>query len=219
MLVKDLPFETIPHATCTDTVHEALFLMQRHAVAHIAVINENKFIGTASAETLLEMDGDILLGELQYLFQNISIKNDAHFLNAVSLAATHNLSAVPITDEENNVTGTISALNLLQSVTDFMRLQEPCGMIILKIDPLHYSFAEIGKIVESNGAQIIRLNTSFDEEKEIMFVTIGINQIEISDIVASFQRYKYHVWYYSGEELYINELKLNYENLINYLNV
>ena len=52
-----------------------------------------------------------------------------------------------------------------------------------------------------------------------MEVTVCVNKLEISDIVATFQRYDYIVKYYFGEELYTNELKDNYENLMNYLNI
>jgi acetoin utilization protein AcuB len=50
-------------------------------------------------------------------------------------------------------------------------------------------------------------------------VTIKVNKIEISDIVATFQRYEYIVRYYFGEESYANELKENYNHLISYLNM
>ena len=53
----------------------------------------------------------------------------------------------------------------------------------------------------------------------IMQVTIRINKAEVSDIVASFQRYDYNVKYFFGEELYANELRSNYDNLMNYLKI
>ena len=46
-----------------------------------------------------------------------------------------------------------------------------------------------------------------------------INKMEVSDIVATFQRYDYNVKHYFGEELYENELKSNYDNLMNYLKI
>ena len=52
-----------------------------------------------------------------------------------------------------------------------------------------------------------------------MQVTIRINKPDISDIVSSFQRYEYTVKYFHGEELYTNELKDNYDNLMNYLKI
>ncbi|TAH14413.1 MAG: CBS domain-containing protein, partial [Sphingobacteriia bacterium] len=44
-------------------------------------------------------------------------------------------------------------------------------------------------------------------------------KIEVSDIVATFQRYDYAVRYFFGEEQYANELQENYQHLISYLNM
>jgi hypothetical protein len=52
-----------------------------------------------------------------------------------------------------------------------------------------------------------------------MEVTIKLNKLEVSDIVATFQRHEYNVKYYFGEELFENELKTNYDNLMNYLKI
>jgi acetoin utilization protein AcuB len=37
--------------------------------------------------------------------------------------------------------------------------------------------------------------------------------------VATFQRYEYQVSYFFGEEEYENELRNNYDHLMNYLNL
>jgi hypothetical protein len=50
-------------------------------------------------------------------------------------------------------------------------------------------------------------------------VTLQINKKEISTIIATFERYEYSVSYYSGEELFENEISLNYNNLMNYLQI
>ncbi len=219
MLVKNIPFETIPHAEFTDSVYRVLSLMQDNEVSHIAVEHEDKFAGLLSEDELLGVDEELLVGELQHLLHLLSVKDEEHFLNAVALVTAHNLSTLPVTDAAGNLAGTIRASNLLKYIADFMRLQEPGAMVVVETDPQHYSFSEISKIIESNDAHVTQLNTSRDAEKGTMLVTIKIDKLEISDIVASFQRYEYNVKYYSGEELYINELKSNYENLMNYLNI
>jgi acetoin utilization protein AcuB len=53
----------------------------------------------------------------------------------------------------------------------------------------------------------------------LLLVTLKINKTELSDIVATFQRYDYSVKYFFGDELYNNELKENYNHLMLYLNV
>ena len=96
---------------------------------------------------------------------------------------------------------------------------DPGGVIVLEMEQRNFSFAEISKLVETNDAQITQLNTHWDTSTNAFFVTIKINKFEISDIVATFQRYEYVVKYYFGEELYENELRDNYDHLMNYLNI
>jgi hypothetical protein len=100
-----------------------------------------------------------------------------------------------------------------------MSLNEPGGLIVLEMENKQYSFNEISKLVEANDAQIVQLNTSTDPRTGIMQVTIKVNKPEIAAIVATFQRYEYEVKYYAGEELYENELRNNYDNLMNYLKI
>jgi hypothetical protein len=82
-----------------------------------------------------------------------------------------------------------------------------------------FSFSELSKLVETNDAQITQLNSYWDNNSSAFLVTLKINKFEISDIIATFQRYEYTVKYYFGEELYVNELKSNYDHLMNYLNI
>jgi hypothetical protein len=63
------------------------------------------------------------------------------------------------------------------------------------------------------------LNSFADPETGLSQVTIKLNKLEVSDIINSFQRYEYNVKYYFGEELYENELKSNYDNLMHFLNI
>jgi hypothetical protein len=53
----------------------------------------------------------------------------------------------------------------------------------------------------------------------LLQVTLQINKREISTIIASFERYEYSVAYYSGEELFESDISVNYQNLMNYLDI
>ena len=113
----------------------------------------------------------------------------------------------------------VSYNELLRYASSFMSLNEPGGLIVLEIASNNYSFSEISKLVEQNDAQITQLNTSNDGETGMMQITIRINKPEVSDIVATFQRYDYSVKYFIGEEMYENELRSNFDNLMNYLKI
>ncbi len=108
---------------------------------------------------------------------------------------------------------------MIRNASDFMSLNDPGGLIVLEIEGKDYSFNELNRIVESNDAQITQLNSFTDLETGTIQVTIRINKVEISDIITTLQRYEYSIKYYFGEELYENELRSNYDNLMHYLKI
>jgi acetoin utilization protein AcuB len=220
MLTGELHSQTIPYLHLHDKVHQALQLMNDNQVTHLPIVDGEKYLGIISEDELLEAGNDGLsLDALQKSIGAVSVKNNEHFLKAIQLAAENELSVVPITDEENNIVGAIAYNDLLKHASEFMSLNEPGGLIVLEVETNQYSFNEISKIVETNDAQITQLNSSNDPVTGMMQVTIRVNKPEISDIVATFQRYEYNVKYYFGEELYVNELRTNYDNLMNYLKI
>ena len=217
MLTGELRSQNLPYLHLQDKVYQALQLMNDNQVTHLPIVDGEKYAGIISEDDLLQVDNDhTTLDLLQQSFGNSSVKSSEHFLKAIQLAAENGLSVVPIINEENDLVGAVSYNDLLKNASEFMSLKEPGGLIVLEMESNQYSFNEISKLVETNDAQITQLNTSNDAETGMMQVTIRINKPEVSDIVATFQRYEYNVKYYFGEELYANELRNNYDNLMNY---
>ena len=220
MLTGELQSQTLPYLRLYDKVYQALQLMNDNQVTHLPIVDGDKYIGIISEDDLLLAENDHAgLNDLQQSFGNISVKNSEHFLKAIQLAAENGLSVVPVVDYENDLVGAVAYTDLLRHAAEFMNLKDPGGLIVLEMQGNQYSFNEISKLVETNDAQITQLNTTNDLETGTMQVTIRINKPEVSDIVATFQRYEYNVKYFFGEELYVNELRSNYDNLMNYLKI
>lgn len=220
MLTRELSSQSLPFLRLHDKVYQALEMMNENHVAHLPVVDGDKFIGIISEQDLLQAENDnSSLDALEQSFSNISVKEDEHFLKAVQLAADNGLSVVPVVSEENELTGTVAYNDLLKFSSEFMSLSEPGGLIVLEMETNQYSFNDISKLVETTDAQITQLNTSNDPETGMMQVTLRINKPDISDVVAAFQRHEYNVKYFFGEELYTNELRSNYDNLMNYLKI
>lgn len=220
MLTSELKSQTLPYLHLTDKVHLALQLMNENHVSHLPIVEGDKYVGLISEEDLLLADNDNAeLNTLSQSFAEISVKGSEHFLKALQIAAENGISVVPIVSEENELTGTLVYNDLLKVASEFMSLNEPGGLIVVEMNTNQYSFNEISKLVESNDAQITQLNTSNDPETGIMLVTMRINKPDVADIVATFQRYEYNVKYFLGEESYANELKSNFDNLMNYLKI
>jgi acetoin utilization protein AcuB len=218
MLTRDLISNTIPYLHLNDKVFHALQLMNDYHVAHLPIVEENKYLGIISEEQLLHTDDNNILEQLPINDGGSAVQANDHFLKAIHVAVQNKLSIVPVI-QDNELLGIVTYNDLLRNASDFMSLNEPGGLIVLEMEGKDYSFNEISRIVESNDAQITQLNTFNDPETGIMQLTLRVSKVEISDIVSTFQRYEYNVKYYFGEELYQNELRTNYDNLMNYLRI
>lgn len=218
MLTRDLISNSIPYLHKDDKVFHALQLMNDYHVAHLPVVENESYLGIISEDQLLQTDEENTIKELPVTDGSTSVQANDHFLKAIQTAVVNKLSIVPVV-EEKQLVGIVTYNDLLKNASEFMSLNDPGALIVLEMESRSYSFTEINRIVESNDAQITQLNTFTDAETGIMQVTIRINKLEVSDIISTFQRYEYNVKYYFGEELYENELRTNYDNLMNYLKI
>lgn len=218
MLTRDLISNSIPYLRLSDKVYHALQLMNDYHIAHLPVVEGDNYLGIVSEEQLLQSEEDDSINELQVTDGTTSVQANDHFLKAIQAAVVHKLSIVPVV-EEKLLLGIVTYNDLLRNASEFMSLNEPGALIVLELDSKSYSFTEINRIVESNDAQITQLNTYTDPETGIMQVTIRVSKMEVSDVISTFQRYEYNVKYYFGEELYENELRNNFDNLMNYLKI
>lgn len=219
MLNKEIISSTVPTLNPDDTVLQALELMSEFHVSQLAVVVQDKYLGLVFEDDLLNMDDTALLRTAGDHFSRVAVHANTHFIEAVQASNDYNLTVVPVVEKENEFLGVIQAIDLLKAFGKITGASDPGGVIVLEMDQRNFSFSEISKLVETNDAQITQLNTYWDTQGSAFFVTVKINKFEISDIVATFQRYDYQIKYYFGEELYENELKDNYDHLMNYLKI
>lgn len=220
MLNKELISASVPTLSPDDTILQALQLMGDYHISHLPVIDEEKYVGLVSEDELINAEQETgAIKTLQADFSKLSVNANRHVSEAVRLVNENAISLMPVTDNETNWVGAITLADLLKGMGKLNGVDEPGGIIVLEIDKKDFSFSQISKLVEANDAHIVQLNTTFDNALGTFLVTIKVNKLEVSAIVATFQRYDYVVKYYFGEELYENELKTNYDHLINYLNI
>ena len=218
MLTRELISNSIPYLHKGDKVYQALQLMNDYHVAHLPIVEEERYLGIISEEQLLHSDDENILDQLAISDGGSSVQANDHFLKAIQVAVQNKLSVVPVI-ENAQILGIVTYNDLLKNASNFMSLNDPGALIVLEMEGKAYSFSEINKIIESNDAQITQLNSYTDPETGIVQVTIRINKLEVSDIISTFQRYEYNVKYYFGEEMYENELRTNYDNLMHFLNI
>lgn len=220
MQIQDLNYAGYPWVQHTESVATALAMMEDEQLTHLPVVEGTTYQGLVSREALYEVSDDsIALDQLGWPLPRPSVKPTDHFLSALQVMGEQGLSLVPVITEQQELLATISALELTTTIGKFLGLQAGGALLVLEKEAQHYTASEVAKLVESNDAQLLQLNTTVNAQTGHIQITIRLNKYEVSDVIATFQRYDYTVRFYVGEEQYANELKSNYDHLIHYLKI
>jgi hypothetical protein len=94
------------------------------------------------------------------------------------------------------------------------------GILVLSMDLIDYSLAEISRYVEENNAKIISSTMLEDPmDKGRIKLTLKINQLDLSRIVATLERFGYRVIAQFQEDRKDGDDKERLDMLMRYLNI
>lgn len=219
MLAQQLIQNSFSPVRLFDKIGAALQILEDYDLLHLPVINEDKFVGLISKEDLLDANENNTIATLEDQLIKVSVKAEEYFLTAVKMLSQHELSVIAVINDQIELVGIITEAQIFKYTAHFLGVEEPGGIIVIETEKRHFSFGEISRLVETNDAYITQLNTHTEAETGLTVVTLKINKLEISDIIATLQRYDYSIRYYFGEEQFGNELKENFNQLMFYLNI
>ena len=156
MRAIELITEEIPPLTHTDTGENALRWMDELKVSHLPVLKNGNFVGVLSeADVLDKMHLDEKLDKLfdhlprPYVFAN------AHIYEVLAKISEHRVSVLPVLDENEKYLGCTSVYHLLTVIANTGSIRESGGILVVEMNAVDYSMAQIGQIVESNNAKIL----------------------------------------------------------------
>ena len=90
--------------------------------------------------------------------------------------------------------GSDKSLEIMRNFAQSYAIQQEGGIIVLSMSQIDYSLAEVSRLVESNNAKILAMFVEADEKNPFYLqLTIKINQMDISRVVATFERFGYKI--------------------------
>lgn len=218
MRAKELITEEIPPLTHTDSGEKALRWMDEFKVSHLPVLKNGNFVGVISESDVLDkMD---IVESLDKLFDHLPrpyVFENAHIYEVLSKISEHRISILPILDENEKYLGCTSVYHLLTVIANTGSIKETGGIIVLEVNSIDYSMAQIAQIVESNSAKILSsyIMSSVDSTK--LEVTLKINQVELSRIIRTFERYDYIIKESYQKSEGDEDIQNRYDALMNFL--
>ena len=220
MIAIDLITYDIPPLVHTDTGEKALIWMDEFKVSHLPVLKNGNFVGLVSETHILDKMN--VSENLDVLFQHLPrpfVFSNAHLFEILSKISEFKISVIPILDEHEQYLGCTSVFELMTSIANTSGMKEKGGILVLEVNEFDYSMAQIGQIIESNDAKILSSTILSDASSTKLDITLKINQVDLTSIIRTFERYDYVVKASFQNGAGTEDLQWRYDVLMNYLNL
>ncbi len=204
----------------SEKIAEVLDVMEELKYSHLPVVDEDKFyLGVICEDELLEIQNeeDNLQKHLR-LLKAYAVSENENMFEAIRLIGEGNLSMLPVVNSENRYLGYMSSMELLQDVGRELTFTEPGSVLVLRVPSRDYQLAQISQIIESEDAKIIGFHLATDESGDQLLISLKINQMDVSRIIKSFERYNYNIVEVFHHSLFDDSIEDRYQSFMKYLN-
>jgi acetoin utilization protein AcuB len=221
MIAEELINHMIPPLKVSDDAHKAIVWMEEFRCNHLPVVDNGKLLGFISEEIILESnDIEKNLGDFELVGKNCVVSPDAHFFDILRIAGENKLHIVAVLNDEQQYAGLITVQDIMTSFAQTASVQMQGGILVLSMDLIDYSLAEISRYVEENNAKVISSTMVEDPmDKGKIKITLKINQLDLSRIVATLERFGYRVIGRYQEVREPGNEKERLDMLLRYLNI
>lgn len=210
----------LPPLIHTDSGEKALRWMEEFKVSHLPVLKNGNFVGLISETDILDKkDLDISLDVLFDHLPRPYVFGEAHVFEVLSKFAEHKISVLPVLDRQENYLGCTSVFQLMTTMANTGAIKEAGGILVLEMNRVDYSLAQLAQIVEGNNAHILSSYIMSTPDTTKIEVTLKISEMELTRIIRSFERYDIVVKASFQRSDDDDDLQFRYDALMNYLNM
>ena len=221
MIAEDLINHMIPPLKGTDDAHKAIVWMEEFRCNYLPVVDSSRLLGFISEEIILETnDIEKHVGDFNLVGQSCYVHLDTHFYDILKVATDNKLQMVAVINDDQQYSGVITVQDTLTSFAQTAAVQMPGAILVLSMKYVDYSLSEISRLIEENHAKIL---SSIIKEDPLdpgkIRLTLKINQMDMSRIVATLERFNYKVIGRYQETKPLENEKERIDMLLRYLDI
>lgn len=195
MIAEELINHMLPPLKLTDEASKAIAWMEEFRCGQLPVVENEKFLGFLSEEIILEQN-DLTknVRDFEVMDNDCIVSIDSHFYEVLKMAGDHKLQMVAVQNDIGQYAGVITVADIMVSFAQTAAVQMPGSILVLSMDLMDYSLAEIARLVEENNAKIISSTMAEDPlDKGKIKLTIKLSQDDLTRIAATLDRFGYRI--------------------------
>lgn len=195
MIAEDLINHMIPPLKGTDDAHKAIVWLEEFRCNYLPVVEQGQLMGFISEEIILETnDINREVRGFELAGKNSYVQSDTHFYDILRVASENKVQMVAVINAEGTYSGVITVQDTLASFAQTAAVQMPGSVLVLSMNYIDYSLAEISRLIEENHAKVLSSMVKEDPlDSAKLRLTLKINQLDLSRVVATLERFGYRV--------------------------
>ncbi|MEQ8219008.1 MAG: CBS domain-containing protein [Arenibacter sp.] len=218
MNIQNNIIATLPIFKVGDSLKKVIKFFNESTYSHVAVTEENVFIGVLDENDLDNYEKDKKIEDYRYNLETFFVRKETSWLDVLEVFSKNEANLLPVLDDNGLVLGYYDLIDIVDEFIDTPFFTEPGGILVLAKGIKDYSFSEIAQIVESNNVKLIG-GFITDIRNDVIQITIKIGTTHLNEIIQSFRRYNYTILYGNNDDQFIEDLKQRSDYLDKYLNV
>jgi acetoin utilization protein AcuB len=221
MIAEGLINQMIPALKLTDKAEKAIIWMEELKTNQLPVIEGRTFRGLISEDLILESnDLDRKIGDFRLVSENCYVGEEQHLFDIIRVAQEHEAEIVAILNINGEFMGVSSHEDTIRAFSGTLAVQGLGGILILKMRAIDYSLSEVSRLIESDDAKILGSFLSQDEKTpNDVFLTLKINKEDLTTVIATLERFDYHIVAKFHDNNNITTERERLDNLLNFLNI
>jgi len=221
MIAEELVNEMIPALSMKDNAEKAILWMGELRTNFLPVIEKGIFKGFVSEEIIFENnDLEKEIREIKLIAENCYVSRKQHYYDLIRLVKEFHIDLVAVVDDELNYIGVVTIEDIINALSQSSAIQNPGAIIILSINKIDYSLAEITRLVEENNVKVLSSYVKTDpQDSNKLLLTLKINELESSRVIATLERFGYNIvaQFLESEEQESHQDRLNL--LLKYIDI
>lgn len=185
----------LPSLKPTDSVDKALEWMSEYSLQHLAVADNNLYMGMVTEDSLHAYDvSDLTIADVPLEYSDLFLSEGQHIFESIRLLNHYELSVIAILDHARFFAGVTTAHQIYQLFGEQFGALERGAIVEIKVAQRDYSLAEISRLIESNGVKVISSYYHSPQEGDVVtdsFLTLKLNQTDIAASLATLERFGY----------------------------
>ncbi len=195
MIAEELINHMIPPLKMKDDAHKALLWMEELRSNELPVVDNEHFKGILTEEMILEEnDIDKFVADFELENELCKVSRSSHLYDVLKVAADQEAKMVGVNDDDGKYMGVITVQDTVTAFAQSAAVQIPGSVLVISLNSLDYSLAEIARLVEENNAKILSSSVKEDEfDSAMLRLTLKINQLDLTAIIATLERFEYRI--------------------------